>query len=355
MIQKELIKEFLLKSALDLRGLQIDGPLDRPSIRSLLLDTQLNSLSVVVHESNEKTGESVEMDHVQKELKQLSDPALLRLSEAMNDEARSAYARLVLFSCLEKERNNSYGHVQTSRDILRKEVLDYCSLCSSILQLDSVAEHVQKGSPLFQQFSSSIDSTPAKRVQAIQALIFQDLGYNPSHGHSEMKRLFFSEASEYVDDEKVVEAVGRMLSAVSQTIANATINTRLSDTDKGGVTRVVATSHSEYTLDPRTGQAQLAGGAPPKQRIQEQVDESQFKEENRMQVAVSSLQQDIQREFDSLTTSEREAKVQEAHATTIKVMQQAASLPPGPARIQFLQSIDENTQRLMIINKLASS
>jgi hypothetical protein len=121
-----------------------------------------------------------------------------------------------------------------------------------------------------------------------------------------------------------------------------------------GVTRVVAVQYSEFNPDgtttdmlddpiPRSGTMERTTSAPPNNHIQQ----------NTVPWQIETLRHQLMQEIQSMQGSERDRIIQQARETAksvlAKVTQPDLTLEQ---RTLFLSSLDEETQRLMIINKL---
>lgn len=372
MANQPLLRDFLEQVSAALRSLAIDDAATPSEIRALLLDVQLSTLSrlVLEHNQNVSPAEQVTVEDVQQDLKLIgSNARLFDLSEKMNEEARLAYARLVLYSGLVMESSGVMKESDLKRtgELQRGDILEFCGLCQSALKLAIVKEHLENGTPMFPHIQqpkkySSAMSAP-ERIGHIRDVFFHMIGYDAEFGNSEMKQLIYNlqtaSANSFENDRDVINAVESLISSSKTAAMNAsslTSQPSLSDKGQGGVTQVVAVDYSEKALDPETGKEIIEShGAPIREIMSDQTDENeknkQQREQNKLHVAVSSLEQEIRQELMGMTAAERKLKLFEAQTATREFLEKAAS-KPATQRIEFLQSIDPSTKRLMIMHKM---
>ena len=386
---------FLRQATESLHGVEIDAVIRSSSeIRSLLLDVQWSTLTRVVTEYNDKRrqeeegskGAVVRIEEVQESLKDLDGKGVLsNLSAAMNEAARLAFARLVLYSGLALlNQSSTLKDLKTSGELHREDILEFCGLCQSSLRLPMVQKNLQQGTPIFPDLSvrdieASSDDVfslpPPQRLRHIQSILFTWLGYEPDFANAEMKRLFFTpQFRSSNQDVQLLSAVEEMISATNVAIQKAssmsTIQPTYSDIDTGGVTRVVGVNYSEHQVDPNSGRIVESSSASkttaPKLETMEgqqqklkrshnqnqEAEQERQRQKNHLHVATATLQQEIYQELLDMTESERNAKLAEAERATQEFLHEAACKSPGSERIEFLRSIDPSTQRLMVMHKL---
>jgi hypothetical protein len=370
-----------------------DSVVDAPSFANLrmqLLNLQKECLVDVIQDysENRKTHRMTEsggsltfaqvqetLQHLQKDEKTLSD-SLKKAMEEMNDEARLAFCRLVLRSecCWAGKRGNR--QLKASGMMQREDILEFCGLCNASVRLPAVQEHLQTGAPLFPDVEKSSSNIvfPQKRLQAIQRMFLQFLGYDADFGTLEIQRIFFNDVSksEYADDQQLIQIFATTAGHMNAVLQNAnlaasqvTLSSLCSDQDQGGVTRVVSIHCSEKLVDQQTGEelAVVESDAPPEgQTMQEpeeeaesqQNDHSQEKQRKELRIAreAAALQQEILGELLAMSEEERDKRLIVAQEAVEDFSRKAMEVPPGPERIALLRSIDPEAQRLMATHKL---
>jgi hypothetical protein len=136
-------------------------------------------------------------------------------------------------------------------------------------------------------------------------------------------------------------------------ITNANIEaskTNFSDLDKGGTTRVVGVEYSEKVLD---SSGEVVDPSPSGQAM---AMEEHTEEQQRQQLQVASqaaaMQQEILGELLAMSDVNRNKCLADAERASKDFLIRVMAKPPGPERIEILQSIDAPTQRLMVMHKL---
>ena len=162
-VPDELLTEFLWRGAQSLDALL---PLPRPAaslmeIRQRLLQTQSTCLQSIVNQYNNKTNEeerSLELtaDQVQAALQRCCSDSRattnnnlrwIDMEHSLNEAARLAFARLVLYSeCLwelqeEPVRRARDNELRKSGELSDDDVQTFCGLCRAAVQLPNVQEY----------------------------------------------------------------------------------------------------------------------------------------------------------------------------------------------------------------------
>jgi hypothetical protein len=75
----------------------------------------------------------------------------------------------------------------------------------------------------------------------------------------------------------------------------------------------------------------------------------------KMAAQAASMQQKILDEFMSMSERDRNEQLTKARKAHDLFLQDAMALPPGPQRIEFLQNISSEQQKLLLIHKLWES
>lgn len=375
------------------------------AIRRRLLEEQSACLQAVVERHSKNGDETLTVEDVQAALRRCSSSSSFTISsqlvaemERMNEAARLAFARLVLYSeYLWLDEGNKDRDLKSSGELQDDDVRTFCGLCQASIKLPAVEAHLRTGDPIFTDLpSSSGDSEtilPQKRLEYIQRLFLKALGYEPNFATQEIKQKFYHENNQYCapadheDGNNNLQTTFRatvkaMESALVEATAGSTHDTFFSGqsaSDAGdGVTKVVAVEYSEKLIDKETGEelltltedasphaetmagdegerglsSQSASTAAAAGQTAEVEQASAQEQQFRLAQQASALQQEILGELLSLRDEEREAKLTLAQEATDSVLQKAMERPPGPERVAVLTSIDPATQRLMAMHKL---
>jgi hypothetical protein len=382
--EEVLLTEFFRQATATLENLCCESRLDgqavsRDALREIVLEKQTECLQTSIDSCFPSTTTDWTVSDLQESLGRCSikqhSASVQQAMERMNDAARLAYCRLVLYSeCVYDESRSSSKRdlISTGANMKYADVLEFCGLCTAAVRLSCVLEHLRKGAPLFEnltQESSSTTMFPQKRLERIQRMFLRALGYDPDYGTREIKRLFY-EGSQVDEDEPLRSTFASMAAAMEAVLMEATA-AATHDTffDDDNVTRVVSVTYSEKLIDEETGLeiATMNEDAAPRsetmaeQEESEQLDDSpglaaakeqKRREEFRVARQAAVLQQELLGELLSMRDEERDAKLQKAKEVVSDVLQKAMQLPAGPERISFITSLDPNTQRLMAMQKL---
>jgi hypothetical protein len=236
----------------------------------------------------------------------------------------------------------------------RDEILEFFGLCNGAVQLDNVKEHLRSGNPFFSDLPLVLSPSifPQKRVEQLQRLMLQAVGYHADHGTQEIKRIFFdpnihnnnNQNNEFTNDNELAQQFGKLVVNMNAALNTASLEAshaqHFSDQEQGGVTRVVSVEHSELDADGTT----INTADPPNLQHQQQ----------RVLMArqAAALQQDILQELLGMEESARAIKLQQAKEASEDFMKRAQGVPPGPERVAFLRAMDPATQRLLATHKL---
>jgi hypothetical protein len=405
---QHVLLSFLTKATKAMQSCRVDVPLDLSECRSLLLDLQRSCLDQVVNEHNEKQSREdyLTREQVQEALGNLSsqrpggggEPNSL-LGDAvstMNATARLAFARLVLQSeCLRTSthslnlnniESNSSGEAKTERKeplktsrMTRSEILEFCGLCRAAVRLESVHAHLKDAQqPLFQydlaapvkdgnssnkQTPTPASIPPIKRVENLQRLLLQAIGYDADMGMAELARQVQMEGN---DDVELVQTIRETTSTMMETLLKKVVNSTeelLSDHDQGGVTRIVSVQHSETILqvdqgeDGHSNTVRALGKAPVPQSMHSDNERNPLREsapslQLQMAKEAAALRESLAQELNSLDPQERRALLQRAEQALHDFQQRAMQLPAGAERIQFMRSMDKETQKLLAMHRI---
>jgi len=351
--------------------------------RQTLLEIQMEILSDLVERHNKTQGANITIVEAQSILKQMGIKSsvleeenggtnqLQQLMEEMNEAARTALVKLVLKSewelCQETESNN--GNLtssllgQSDGDALDpSDIKAFCALCVKAVSLPEVIQYLEYGGDAL-LFSTPIneDDKESKskvkspleiqnRMKKLQHMLYQGVGYDPEFAIAKITS-FVTQNPVTPEEVDLFETITDCISTMRLVFENVTLsdgNELLSDETEGGCTRVVSVKYSEKEIDPTTFSSGTTSGPP---RMVEHIEETQ-KENLEMARQAASLQQGILGELLSLGENERTKMLEEAKSVHQSFMTKALEIPIGPERVQFLQSLTGEKQRLLVMHKL---
>jgi hypothetical protein len=304
--------------------------------------------------------------------------AQLRLAEAMsqtNECARLAFARSAIFTEWRvdtyqpqiEHRRTLRGYHTAEEGLERYSILEYCGMMMSAIRLDEIQQYLENGVALIPSENPNQTTTELTsvddRLNYIQQLCWRTVGWESAYASEQLQSLF-SPGNDISDnyqallrDENVVEALTKYASAMTVAAANASVLPNADD----GTTRVVQVSYSEKfislpesTMNDNDDNIVGSLSAPTSNSIQEHGT-SQQRQQLDIAHKTATLQQQLWNDFQSLSHSEqiktldRARRVQEAFLVNIK------NTPPGSERVMLMQSMDGETQRLLVVYKLWSS
>jgi hypothetical protein len=403
--------------------------------RKLLLNQQQSCLHRAIfayqqqqqqhHNSNQP---QVQVERVQERLAKLKQesnisPSLQNSMATMDDAARIALFRLMLYSELQLEKKKKKKQstdssstvereLQTKGTLERSKLMEFIALCQTAVRWKQVQQHLQTGEALFSGGSTpdtdddetrntldqeinhsqlpSAMKFPQARLEHIQRCMSRAVGIDPKFVTSELKRIFFdkstSSSNEFSNDKEVLLCFEQLVSQMNVAVTNASLNSPeqllLSDKDQGGFTRVVSVQFSEVNLggqgkyqnsdthqeedDSNVGtmlsnntlswrNVSTVSTAAPRQEFMQQQDDltdDEKKRQLRLASEATKLQQTLLIELIQLPQQERIQQLERARQCSDTFLKQVATLPTGPERIVFLQSIDPETSRLLALHKL---
>mmetsp|Transcript_17484 Transcript_17484/g.37919 ORF Transcript_17484/g.37919 Transcript_17484/m.37919 type:complete len:419 (-) Transcript_17484:51-1307(-) len=368
--------------------------------RRMLLKIQLESLEQAVASYNNANGlgdtpDAVTLVDAQAALRDC-DFAAARVMEAA---ARSAFARSVLLSEMEwdlnvcdKRDNTTTEEQEKLRGLMdgdsadtmsRDSIKEFCGLCVEVLNMPEVQEYLVKGSDIHfgtqqirdddrsvsdkestneQQKQDGTSMTSPERMECIQRLLLRAVGYNAGFAKTEMQKIFFADdldASRNISgglDPELEDAFTKFLNAMSVSASRAAASanggaegTLLSD----GNTKVISVHHSERTVAGSEGdQFTMSSGAVPLAQSMEEHDDERQRRQLGMARQAAALQQGLLTELESMNEDERNKVLDEAGEAHLLFLKKMSELPIGEERLNFLQSIDSETQRKLAIHKL---
>jgi len=423
-VPREVLLSFFLTATEALKLLDAPEPVNLTECRSLLLQQQRDCLDQVVREYNDGHVKSTTLDTtvVQQSLSQIDphDETLQEHKEMMNTNARLAFARLVLKSECQRTSTVSLNKInqnecvtralQTSQ-MTRSAMLEFCALAVAAIQLKSVLAHVRDSrEPLWlesndltntnnsnnqgeQQNEFSSTPPPMKRLENLQRLLLQAIGYDADMGLKELARQIQMEGN---DDVELVETIRRSTTNMTQAVLGSASTSiaplsnhpglLLSDQDQGGVTRVVSVQHSETLVQvvndeeggaPQAVEVSGTAAAPVSQSMRDEEGErsrsfvgtdinatrvisqlsggatnSNNQQQLQMAHEAQQLRQSLVQELQKMSNTERTALLHKAEQALHDFQSRALEVPPGAERIEVLRSMDDNTKKLLTMHRI---
>lgn len=400
-VPDDILLAFFREATEALQNCQIsEKPLTISECRDFLLGQQRLCLKQVVQQHNElnDTKEPISMDKVQLALTQLSSKSkdgdtvsderkypIVESMEIMNTTARLAFARLVLASeCLrtstsslnyiQEEASEPFGRAEplkTSR-MTRSELLEFCALCTVVVRLPNVHDHLldAQQSPLWKDIvipcSTASENRqsglipPIKRVENLQRLLLQAMGYDAEMGMKELARQLQADNN---DDVELVEAIRNSTAAMMESLlgdipGSNQSEKRLSDLNEGGFTRIVSVQHSERIVNVENAengtQIQTMGAAPTSQSMHSDSNDGTSSREQEWDMAkkAAALRESLAQELKNMNEMDRTNLMQQAEQALQNFQEQAMQRPAGSERVEFLRSMDAETQRLLAMHRI---
>lgn len=363
MVSDELLLNFFQRCQkalleLDCREVICSETWTTADCRRFLLDKQRSVLSSTISTFNQKSTDTsrISTEEVQERLLNIKKEVVSpELESAMLDNdtaARQALCKLILFS--ETHREIPSQDLQNDGKINRSKLLEYLGLCQTSITLECVEQNLNHNTPLFDDLEVPKDEPtvmayPQKRLEKVQQMLARAVGLEPSFVTSELTRIFVDPATaatcEYADDQECRDVFRQLIVQMQTAVANASLYgpTSLSDQAEGGVTRVIAVQYSEVG-DGSTSDA-------PKKNTMELPQEEQIRQ-IRVVSQAKKLQNELLQELENLSAEDRKEKLKYAKQVSDEFLQTVMKLPPGPERIQFLQTMDPEKSKLLTMYKL---
>lgn len=385
-------------------------PVSLGNHRAYLLEEQVHALRDSVSEYNELSAKTITAEDAQQSLRALGantyfssigstdedHEELLSAMATMNDAARMAFARAVLYSEVSwskryespanldesqddgdkipmtnvtpidyKNVNRYLQNEEDAGDMGRKDAIEFCGLCSAAIRLPEVANYLVTGDAIFpeQATDGEVDEVkkratrafPQQRVLKVQHMMLCAVGYEPDYGGLELRKLMSTIDTENSDNSDLTTAISTFMLTMQSAAKAAIIECAkegLSDENDGGVTRVVDVKYSEKTLN-KDGVYTDTGDAPSHETMEQQTEEQQ-REGIRMAQQAANLQKEIMNELMALDEEQRKNQLdlaKEAHETFLK---EALAVPPQE-RVVFMQNVGAEKQRMLLMHKLWES
>lgn len=364
-------------------------PVSLDDHRQLLLKLQLHALEDTVSRVSEERSTSITGKEIQEHLRAAGNEdfrcitdddgvksQLLDQINAMNENARMAFARSVLWSEFQwmqnepKLHDDTLDYTQTRRKLhqkgdqismSREAILEFCGLCNNLVKLPEVEDHLRSGKAVFgvddakEEYLVPDNLTAPSRVLQLQQMMLCAVGFEPTFGAEELHRVMTKDLNEKRDKE-LEGSLASYLMTMQVTAKNAMdegLNQGFSDESEGGVTKVISVKYSEKTLNRNINGEEVEVGdvAPSHARMEQQSDE-QEREQLKMAARAATLQQSILDKLNSMEEHERQRELGKAKEMHELFVQKTMALPPGPERVSYLQSISGDQQYLLLMHKL---
>ena len=351
---------------------------DLPDCRRCVLNEQMVVLNDVI-ERHRDPDISISPTQVQERLGRLQhepdlSPELRTAMDDMNEAARIAVCKLMLYTEERLVTSSSSRNLQDEGRLERTKMMEYFGLCQASLKLQCVVKFLNmttSGDLIFpneESINNKAPSTtmmfPQSRLEYVQQLLAKGIGWDPVFVTSELRKIFV-EKPEHVDydyyDNEVMLLFQQLVEQMMSAVRDATLQIRskqdtemLNDLGKGGNTRVVSVQYSEYEVDQHGNKIDSKNNAPERSidERQDQLTEEEKKRQLRLASEANVLQQTILAELLVMDPDERERTLEEAGRASRSFTEAVMALPMGKERIDFLRSVDPKTSRQLAIHKL---
>ena len=277
---------------------------------------------------------------------------LVEAMENTNKVAREAFARSVLFLEMRGDTDSNHRQLYTSKDLDRSSLIEYCGLAITAANLPEVQAFLLDGTRIIEDFNCDVFSTTEERLLYIQRLLWMALGCDPETASDQIQLLIEGRLGDLNDDKDLMETVMKYVSSMTVAATNASMGSNMAEYSKSdGTTRVVSVSYTEKVVTSDTIQSL---SAPTSNSMKEHTNEQQAFEQ-RQQLQVAKMRQQIHDEFHSQSTEEQSKTLAKAKQAQEKFMLQLINTPAGPERVLLMKNIDFETQKLLIIHKMCAS
>lgn len=277
---------------------------------------------------------------------------LVEAMENTNKVAREAFARSVIFLEMRGDTDSNHRHLHTSKDLDRSSLIEYCGLAITAVSIPEVQAFLLDGTRIIEDFNCDVFSTTEERLLYIQRLLWKALGVDPETASEQIQLLIEGQLGDLNDDKDLMETVMKYVSSMTVAATNASMGSNMAEYSKSdGTTRVVSVSYTEKVVTSDTIQSL---SAPTSNSMKEHTNEQQAFEQ-RQQLQVAKMRQQIHDEFHSQSTEEQSKTLAKAKQAQEKFMLQLINTPAGPERVLLMKNIDFETQKLLIIHKMCAS
>ena len=335
-------------------------PLTLDQHKSKILSLQMKVVEKIVStytsRSTDKVKISVEtLSSALRQVATLGDDylTLKTAAEEFNSSARLALARIVLIS----ERNWRQNGSPNTRDFIDKDnysksmmrdaFKDFFGLTTAAVELPEIKKELKN----IEETKSSDDvpslippmtddllklSLPSaqKKLICLQRACLNAVNFDHRFATAVLNKL----PENYPNDGELIHLFRNFVDAMTSAVTNATCSS-LNDEATG--TKVVEVKYK--TVDDI--------GVPSTEKMSHQRNFEQMKE-LAMARKAAELQQTVMAELLDLDEIRRDIILKEAKAVHDNFITETMKLPIGPERVHYLQSIDDSTQRKLVMYKM---
>lgn len=376
---------------------RIIDPVPDINHRKDILQIQLKSLKNTISAYNETNQRKISLDRAQLCLRELGAKNLKGITGSdeekekllsdmaeMNEAARLAFARSVLWAETEWEKkilsNNQRGLIDgeiarklcTSNDgkgfMEKSTLVQFCGLMSSALRLEEVITYLRKGGTIFSKEGkvddsndSKMKSSPHNRITQIQNAMIRSIGYSSSFGLSEIRRMIAlmsdgQEKSSNNEDKEVYRVVENFLLTMRDASTKALHepdlpNSDLSDKKEGGVTSVIGVKYSEKIMTPDGRITSLEQDGTESAEMEHQSDARQ-RQALKVAKQTADIQHNVLKELLNMSEKERTDTLDKAKIINDNFLREAQQIASRTERIRFIQNVDEEKQKALIMHKV---
>ncbi|KAL9187915.1 hypothetical protein ACHAXT_006293 [Thalassiosira profunda] len=292
----------------------------------------------------------------------------LQLTEAVektNEIAREVFARSILLVEWRLEQSQSGRELRgNSESIDEKPILEYCGLMMAAARLPEVLRYLENGTVDFGVPRNGTDAALSvdERLVHIQRLYWTALGWDSDSAMKQLNALLSGKSAESAmfQDADAADTLTKYTSMMTVAATNAAMATAEGETASNaartdGTTRVVSVAYSEKIVSvPTDTDAAITSqslSAPTSNTITEH-ETTQQRQELDVAQKTSILQQQIWQEFQALHSDEQSKVIEEAKAAHFDFLEKVTNTPPGMERVLLMQSLDAETQKLLVLYKL---
>jgi hypothetical protein len=422
--EESFLIPFLRVSTQRLRHCGISEPTSLDAIRAKLLQIQATCLEEAVArhnseivkrgQSNESSGsvQLLTVEQAQRDLRSLctdgfASPQVRMAVQEMNDAARHVFCRLALYSeCLLEVSNTGNcrscprhesrhcssgdadrgrpGPLKSSGRMGRDDVLEFIGLCEVSVRLGDVQRYLGAGNssgssgrlfadvPLPGATPLALSILPQDRLEFVQRLLLRAIGYDPAHGHGEIRRIFFdgtNRSNEFSNDadlmERFVKMSANMDAALTQATLRATLEafgasdgntcvsstcTRMSDEDGRQMSPdgTINQNTSQATVSLHSVRASAANAMESRQMYRPQTLQT-------LPQTPPKLHQEILGELLTMDEEDRTARLEEARKAEQEQLSRDPSTLEDSTEVPMSEDYDEKNHRLLLTGRIWST
>eukprot|EP00569_Conticribra_weissflogii_P001613 CAMPEP_0171352168 /NCGR_PEP_ID=MMETSP0878-20121228/40843_1 /TAXON_ID=67004 /ORGANISM="Thalassiosira weissflogii, Strain CCMP1336" /LENGTH=413 /DNA_ID=CAMNT_0011857683 /DNA_START=57 /DNA_END=1296 /DNA_ORIENTATION=- len=374
----------------NLSCVNVDGPADLSSHRSLIVNAQLSSLEDALSGNSHANSSSIDRDAVQNVLREIGlgdfshvdfgsnsetidegeqREKLIDAMDETNEAARVAFFKSVISLQWKHDGSDIRSDWTLRREGFdRSSILEYCGLMMTAIRLDDMQKFLRSGQESIfynnrtnhnnnSRGAISYGESIHDRMMYMQKLCWKAVGWEPDIATNQLNKIIslHGHHSEHTLDEKVIETLTKYTSAMTVAITNTLIEGSTKNTSDDGITRIVNVSYSEKIVS--VPESALEGGShnisslsAPASNTMEEHASSGHRQQLEIAQKTANLQKQLWNEFQSFSPSDQIKTLEKAKLAQEEFLEKMRSTPPGPQRVLIMQTIDGDVQKLLIIS-----